>query len=524
MRTAVAVLFAHACLSCPAGWQSHNGWCFRANCRHLPYYDAEEFCVSQGGHLATASTPATNSFLRQLLPYSPIAWIGLHEPNRMEGSWNWQYDGSVVVWNNWKDFKGWRSEPSNSRDENCACLGWCDVGDAAWVDIPCNLSMPFVCQSNRYNASAVQTEADIDDCLHSPHNDVVRSGCDIVLSLGAAIAIAVSIGAIMLVIVALILALIFMYCCCNDPEKRSFPPVWYGCCKGGFCCYTSRMTISHTSKRKTSIYGVTGLPETPRMNGGSVGTSQLEKRRDSRRVSVAQAQEMQIAGQLPPGPPGSMRGLPTGSPIGSPNRRNSQSGSPNAGSPGGRRRSSILEEVDRKPLGPDEAALSPSQYRRRRRSSGSNPAQSINALRDSAKRRESDAMRDAERFHWSTVDQQFGTVEDQAAIAGKKGSKPPSPLAMAECEREAPTEHSPRRYSVGGDKRPSGGPRRNSTKISWRIAEKGAAADEQLPRRAGAPGGKHVLGAFAAPHQAVPDAVIPPAEQRRSSGVRILHS
>ncbi|XP_075392166.1 C-type lectin domain family 4 member F [Tenrec ecaudatus] len=124
-----------------------NGW--KVYNRHLYYFSddkkswhgAEQFCVSQGAHLASVTSAGEQKFLTMSTSTS-YHWIGLTDRGR-EGSWRW-VDGtpfnaaqSTGFWgpnqpDNWKH--------NNGQTEDCVHV------EKKWNDMDCDTPYQWVCK------------------------------------------------------------------------------------------------------------------------------------------------------------------------------------------------------------------------------------------------------------------------------------------------------------------------------------------------------------------------------------------
>ncbi|XP_064202686.1 lactose-binding lectin l-2-like [Anguilla rostrata] len=126
--------------SCPDGWKGFNDRCFKHFPQQWDWVQAESFCVSQGGNLASVHSAEEFQFLKDLCkaadPQENPFWIGLTDCQK-EGTWMWS-DGSKV------DYQRWNSgEPNNLSDEDCVHSNW--SVQKMWNDIPCTYQYRFIC-------------------------------------------------------------------------------------------------------------------------------------------------------------------------------------------------------------------------------------------------------------------------------------------------------------------------------------------------------------------------------------------
>ena len=129
--------------------QSGNAGCLDSSCYRvfkskLSWQDAENYCVREGGHLASIHSKEENDFVAKLA--SPVVgraepWIGGNDITA-EGSWAWS-DGSNFSFTSWGE-----KQPDNTgNNENCLTTNWWNAGQ--WNDLSCFLQdrvKHFVCK------------------------------------------------------------------------------------------------------------------------------------------------------------------------------------------------------------------------------------------------------------------------------------------------------------------------------------------------------------------------------------------
>ena len=109
---------------------------------------AEEFCVCQGGHLASVTSQSEHDHLKELLKDETeveFVWLGGSDKAR-EGEWVWS---SGAPWIHPSYVWPWSSgEPDGNQGENCLFLVWSGGSDYRWIDHRCdyNGSTGLVCQ------------------------------------------------------------------------------------------------------------------------------------------------------------------------------------------------------------------------------------------------------------------------------------------------------------------------------------------------------------------------------------------
>ena len=112
------------------------------------WHQAEEFCVSKGGHLASVNSQFEHNQLRELLKDEKkvqFVWLGGSDEEE-EGVWvwsngaTWRYPAYAWPWGS--------GEPDGLQGENCLFLMWSGGWDDHWIDHSCSHvgNTGFVCQ------------------------------------------------------------------------------------------------------------------------------------------------------------------------------------------------------------------------------------------------------------------------------------------------------------------------------------------------------------------------------------------
>ncbi|XP_041098899.1 lectin-like [Polyodon spathula] len=102
--------------SCLKGWSSFKNKCYQYVRDRKTWADAELYCRSLGGNLASIHSVEDNQAIQNLIRNNDASngytWIGGSDCFK-EGSWYWT-DGSKWDYNNWN-----KGEPNNFGIENC---------------------------------------------------------------------------------------------------------------------------------------------------------------------------------------------------------------------------------------------------------------------------------------------------------------------------------------------------------------------------------------------------------------------
>ncbi|XP_035859902.1 galactose-specific lectin nattectin-like isoform X1 [Sander lucioperca] len=140
------LLAAYGAPSCPPYWTQFGSRCFAFYIQTKTWIDAETFCQTTGGNLASIHSDTEHAFLKafifQVTGTQRTSWIGGTDAVK-EGTWLWS-DGSKF------NYKCWNAgEPNNLRGENCLAMNWGGaLSTANWNDWACNNQASFVCSKN----------------------------------------------------------------------------------------------------------------------------------------------------------------------------------------------------------------------------------------------------------------------------------------------------------------------------------------------------------------------------------------
>ncbi|XP_035859909.1 galactose-specific lectin nattectin-like isoform X3 [Sander lucioperca] len=136
------LLTAYGAPSCPPYWTQFGSRCFAFYIQTKTWIDAETFCQTAGGNLASIHSDTEHAFLKAFIFQETgtqrTSWIGGTDAVK-EGTWLWS-DGSKF------NYKSWNAgEPNNAGGENCLAMNW---GAANWNDWACTNQASFVCSKN----------------------------------------------------------------------------------------------------------------------------------------------------------------------------------------------------------------------------------------------------------------------------------------------------------------------------------------------------------------------------------------
>ncbi|XP_078118854.1 ladderlectin-like [Sander vitreus] len=133
------LLSAYGAASCPPDWTQFGSRCFAFYIQTKTWIDAETFCQTAGGHLASIHSDEENTFLKdyinQVTGTNTQAWIGGSDAVQVF-TWLWT-DGSNFDYTSWT-----AGQPDDAGGkEKCLQMNWNDN----WNDLSCNNPLSFVC-------------------------------------------------------------------------------------------------------------------------------------------------------------------------------------------------------------------------------------------------------------------------------------------------------------------------------------------------------------------------------------------
>ncbi|XP_068997833.1 galactose-specific lectin nattectin-like [Embiotoca jacksoni] len=132
------------CSTCPPGWTWFGRRCYLFQNPEKDWADAERFCNSLNGNLASIHSREEYVFIRGLIfkavKIHKQSWVGGHDEVK-EGVWLWS-DGSVFNFNSWG-----RGQPDNYKGrEDCLEINF---GGKDFNDGTCSTKKSFVCATDR---------------------------------------------------------------------------------------------------------------------------------------------------------------------------------------------------------------------------------------------------------------------------------------------------------------------------------------------------------------------------------------
>ncbi|KAL0968616.1 hypothetical protein UPYG_G00269210 [Umbra pygmaea] len=129
---------------CSDGWTEFNSRYFKYVSTPKTWVDAEKYCISLGGNLASVHSAGEYDAIKRLVSTSaggdPATWIGGTDIYQ-DRTWFWS-DGTSFDYTNWNS-----GEPNNAGREPCIVTNW--PGGNQWNDIRCENTYPSVCSRRR---------------------------------------------------------------------------------------------------------------------------------------------------------------------------------------------------------------------------------------------------------------------------------------------------------------------------------------------------------------------------------------
>uniref|UniRef100_A0A3B5M025 C-type lectin domain-containing protein n=1 Tax=Xiphophorus couchianus TaxID=32473 RepID=A0A3B5M025_9TELE len=130
------------CNICPLGWTWFQDRCYLFVDAELDWAEAEQYCISHGGNLASIHCQEEYAFIRNFIFHvagnSRRTWVGGYDG--IEKRWLWS-DGSSFEFAHWHN-----NQPDNSGG-NQHCLER-NYGGDDWNDMLCTNTRPFICSQD----------------------------------------------------------------------------------------------------------------------------------------------------------------------------------------------------------------------------------------------------------------------------------------------------------------------------------------------------------------------------------------
>ncbi|XP_034017193.1 hepatic lectin-like [Thalassophryne amazonica] len=137
---------------CRQDWYLFNNSCYFISRSSKNWENSQQFCQTNGAHLAIIHTAEEQTFLWNLLPrgHWNAYWFGITDEHT-EDQWKW-VDGTLLVGGFWED-----GEPNNHIDEDCGYIVKTRVlqrvAIRSWYDAPCTMFWPFICEKEMGGAT-----------------------------------------------------------------------------------------------------------------------------------------------------------------------------------------------------------------------------------------------------------------------------------------------------------------------------------------------------------------------------------
>ncbi|XP_069107896.1 C-type lectin domain family 4 member E-like [Argopecten irradians] len=155
MRSGLLLLFSLVgtlVQACPSGWIQHGERCYFFSIVDAgSWSEAGGYCRNFNAQLAEPDTPSAVTFLdgevRDKHPKQGEYYLGGSD-FFVEGEWRWASSLNVIT------NAPWGSGEPNDQLGKEDCLALTIIG--YWNDVPCNTSLPFVCQvDNEFSQTAI---------------------------------------------------------------------------------------------------------------------------------------------------------------------------------------------------------------------------------------------------------------------------------------------------------------------------------------------------------------------------------
>ena len=118
----------------------------------MTWYDANDYCLRLGGHLATITSQEEDDFLSNLAVNT--YWLGGTDRDS-EGEWRWIIGESF-------DYQNWEyGQPDDSLDNNEGCENYLCGNFPNWNDYPGNYLFPFVCEFESESGCSLMLSASV---------------------------------------------------------------------------------------------------------------------------------------------------------------------------------------------------------------------------------------------------------------------------------------------------------------------------------------------------------------------------
>jgi len=124
---------------CGPGWEKYGNRCYLWSIDKKTWAEAEDFCKTEGGHLASVSSSAIRDYVKQGSEKNNLdnVWTGGNDIDE-EGTWKWT---DCTPW----EFTSWASGEPNNMGNVQDCLRQSGRINSNWDDYSCSNTIGFVC-------------------------------------------------------------------------------------------------------------------------------------------------------------------------------------------------------------------------------------------------------------------------------------------------------------------------------------------------------------------------------------------
>ncbi|KAM4563734.1 galactose-specific lectin nattectin-like [Odontesthes bonariensis] len=128
------------CETCPSGWSSFQGSCYRLFRSKSNWISAERSCNAYGGNLASIRSSSEFNFLKRIIltaGNNERTWVGGHDAIQ-NGIWMWT-NGARFTFSSWG-----RGEPNNTGGRE-SCMEIMNAAKSYVNDERCSRENYFIC-------------------------------------------------------------------------------------------------------------------------------------------------------------------------------------------------------------------------------------------------------------------------------------------------------------------------------------------------------------------------------------------
>ena len=127
--------------TCKQNWEENGSRCYFWSTEQKSWWEAEDFCKEEGGHLASVTSNATNDYIMSERSNRsiPFLWIGGTDQEK-EGDWKWTDGCSSFNFTFWQ-----QDQPDDLNSQDCLRY---HREDLRWFDYWCGNEAKFLCSQH----------------------------------------------------------------------------------------------------------------------------------------------------------------------------------------------------------------------------------------------------------------------------------------------------------------------------------------------------------------------------------------